>query len=281
LAGDFNIPSIAYNGNTWFASINTAGAGIYSTDGANWVVSNSSATAGANVIRSIASNGSLLVATAGVVAGSLIIYSYNGNNWTASGSGSGIFTDGYATVACNGSMWVAGSTQNKIAYSYNGISWTESAQGSALISASCTGNSGITNLTWNGTIWIGTLFCPSSTFNLVYSSDGINWTGGGGNILGYGTLASRRCLPFIGTNFQGNFQAAPTGPTGSGAPSSYFINTLDKNLYQYQGTTWNSILAMTSYNPTTPANWADSAPTTIGAALDRIAIALNTLTTPP
>jgi hypothetical protein len=283
-AGSSWIRDIAYNGNTWFVTVNNnAGGGIYSTDGTTWSVSGSPAAAGSNTILSIATNGSLFVATAGV-SSAVVIYSYDGNNWTSSASGSSIFSAGYASVACNGSMWVAGSTQNVIGYSYDGIKWTQSAQGSSLIS-SCSGG-GVLNLTWNGTIWIGTIYCPGSTFNIVYSPDGINWTPGvvsGTNptTTFFSACASRRALPFVGTNIQGNFQASPTGPTGAGSPSSYFLNTVNANLYQYQGTGWNSVLAMAAYNPTTSANWAGTAPTTIGAALDRIAIALNTLSTPP
>jgi hypothetical protein len=276
LAGSTNILSIAYNGNTWFASVNSAGAGIYSTDGVNWEVANTSAAAGSNTILSVASNGSLFVATAGI-ASAVVIYSYDGNNWEVSATGSTIFSSGFAKVASNGFMWVAGSTQYILGYSYDGINWTQSAQGSSLI----TNNGGITNLSLNGTTWIG-VGLVGGTFNLVYSTDGITWSTGVVSGTNPGTTtfnasASRRCLPFIGTNLQGNFQAAPTGPTGSGAPSSYFLNTANANLYRYQGTGWTGISGLNNYVPTVSANWTGTAPTTITEALDRLAAGLVAL----
>ena len=200
--------------------------------------------------------------------------------WYNSTSGTNIFLGAGPSLGCSGNMFVAavGSTASQatgiLAYSYDGINWTQSVQGSALL-ASFGNYVGVKSFTWNGATWIGALG-SNSTFGLIYSPDGINWSQGNASY-NVQRIASRRPLPYIGTNIQGNFQAAPTGPTGAGSPSSYFLNTANANLYRYQGTGWTGISGLNNYTPAVSGNWTGTAPTTIAGALDRLAAGLVAL----
>jgi hypothetical protein len=224
-------------------------------------------------------NGVVFVASAGGSQAN-IAYSYDGNTWFNSTSGTTIFLDAGATIGCSGFMFVAaagsisGSTTGVLAYSYDGINWTKSTQGSALL-ASLGNYVGIRGFTWNGTYWIGCI-ASGSNFGIIYSTDGITWTRIANSYYAI-KVASRHTAPFIGDNISGNFQASPTGPTGLGSPSSYFLNTTSRNLFQYRGTGWTGIYNSNNYTPAVAGNWTGAAPTTLTGALDRVAAALVSL----
>ena len=154
------------------SNINTI---AYSSDGFNWIGSSSGNTIFSNA-SGVAWNGTMWVA---VGSGSnTIAYSSDGITWIGSTSGNSVFTSqGQGIgIAWNGTMWVAvggantGSI-NTIAYSYYGATGWIGVTGSDNFF-----NYGF-GVAWNGTMWIAVGGGDSRPNTIVYSYNGINWTG--------------------------------------------------------------------------------------------------------
>ncbi len=208
-----SIGGVRWNGSIWLAPGRTASnvSYYYSYDGINWVsvlIPNSPL----NQCNGFGWNGSMWIAGAtanGAVVKPTLGYSYDGINWSTTGITSIFSTNGTA-IEHNGSIWVAvGENNNSIAYSLDGFSWV--GLGTSFI------GTGGSSIIWNGEIWvatglgniiavsydginwfnstnIGTLTvpviyaiawsgfrfvasCGGTTNTLIYSTDGITWTG--------------------------------------------------------------------------------------------------------
>ena len=187
--------AVAWNGTLWVAgggNSGNIGAIAYSPNGINWTSTTSPITA---VVKALAWNGSLWVAggqnTSSVGA---LATSPDGITWTSRTSP---ITNIVTSVAWNGSLWVAGGsntgTTGAFATSPDGITWT---------SATCPITNVVNAVAWNGSVWAAGGQNSDGSGVLAYSVDGSNnWTTvttpTNTNI---NALASRRILPYVGTN---------------------------------------------------------------------------------
>jgi len=198
----------------------------YSYDGITWTPIPT--TTGYTYTYSVATNGTMFVATGSVPNGGYAYmgYSYNGINWYAVYLGSGIWYNVNQSrpnsVIWNGTMWVmvGGSAGGGIGYSYDGINWFNSPQNRGSI---FTGNAFLvgTNYGVNPKPFIQhpTLAFGSGTNTIAYSPDGITWTG-----LGTTVFSTAGYCGF----WSGSFWVAG----GQGG------NTM---AYSYDGIQWSSI----------------------------------------
>lgn len=164
------INALAWNGSVWVAGGN--GSKIsYSTDGQNWTPA---LAVPLGQVLGIGSNGSRFVAVSEVGSGNSVAYSDDGSTWT--GAGNPFSTYGRA-VAYNGSRWVIGGGTNKataIQYSDdNGVTWTSASLPSFLTSGF------VFNIAWSGTRFVAVSNFDNgvNTVPVLYSTDGITWTG--------------------------------------------------------------------------------------------------------
>jgi N-acetylneuraminic acid mutarotase len=97
-----------------------------------------------------------------------ILYSYNAETFSSmSVPGSKI-----ASIANNSSIYV-GIGSGGVFYSYDGLNWNNSSSGTALINNSSSAQIG--KVVWNGSIWVAV--GNGSAYTIIYSFDGITWTG--------------------------------------------------------------------------------------------------------
>ena len=168
------------NGTQWLAGGMGTNTLAYSSNGITWTGIGLAMfnTAG----RYAAWNGSKW--TAAGVGTNKIAYSTNGITWT--GLGNKLWANGAYAIAWNGTRWVAGGndTNNTLGYSTDGITWTASPSGNRTYTTSAEGR-----IAWNGSMFVaGTNICtgascPDASGNtLMYSNDGIVWTGLGHTI---------------------------------------------------------------------------------------------------
>ena len=184
-------------------------------------------------------------------------------------------------------MWFAGgSGTNQLIYSYDGITWTASASGNTFFTS-------VLSIAWNGSLWVvgGAVDGGGS---IGYSPNGTTWTvaPSAASFDSFWTLASRRVAPYIGysigggptgyTGYTGNTgptgDTGNTGPTGDTGPTG---PTGDTGPTGPTGDTGPTGPVPSDYTPTTPADWTGTAPTTIQAALDRLAAGLVALSIYP
>ena len=145
---------------------------IYSTDGQNWVPSE---TGLADACLAIAYDGFTWLAGGMDSTGHItIVYSSNGRTWLPNAGGSTKFTQVCSALATNGSLWVGGgrATDTLIGFSYDSLIWYTAEIGSLI-----TGTN-ITAIAYNGLLWLA----GASTYNngsvpnaLVRSFEGIHW----------------------------------------------------------------------------------------------------------
>jgi hypothetical protein len=228
-----------WNGSMWVATgsnIGSTGNTIaYSYDGKTWIP----ATTGGTIFTfatAIVWNGTMWIVGGNSTTGFCIATSIDGINWYQTTS-SNIIGNVY-DIAWNGKMFVAvGETTNTIAYSYDGFNWTGVQNSLTIFTRS-------DKVYWNGTMWIavGTfgatgvdmanVISGSNTKNaIVYSYDGINWTGAPtstGIFSSYG-------FGIAYNNKRANTITFPRKLMVAGGASS--TNPLS---YSYDGKTWTS-----------------------------------------
>jgi len=129
----------------------------------NWnATTNSFSTTG----YGIAWNGRIWVAVG--EGGSTIRYSINAQTWT-NASGTLFSTNGY-DIAWNGHIWVAvGKGGVFVVYSYDGMTW----ESGIIINPNSVTILEAKSVTWNGILWIATIFTLSG--DVMTSYDGITW----------------------------------------------------------------------------------------------------------
>lgn len=182
---------ILWNGNMWIVvgkGDNTNTNMVYSYDGMNWTSNQLTASASTSTIRSIATNGSMILCCDD--GSNSLYYSYNGLNWSSIQIS--YFTTLYAIYWYNNKWVISGSgSTTTFAYSYDGLNWFNS---NSKIYDICRG------ITHNGTVWVstGTPSTPSTGNTLAYSYDGINWTGVGTSMFsenGFGISSNYQIVP--------------------------------------------------------------------------------------
>ena len=99
-----------------------------------------------------------------------VLYSYNAETFTP------VDTSGIklASIANNSRLYV-GIGSGGVFYSYDGLNWINSSSGTSLINNSSVAQIG--KVIWNGSLWVAV--GNGSAYTIIYSSDGINWTGVG------------------------------------------------------------------------------------------------------
>jgi hypothetical protein len=97
-----------------------------------------------------------------------VLYSYN----DAQASTFDVSNATLASIAYNSTLYV-GIGKGGVFFSYDGIHWSNSASGTALINN--TSASQIGKVVWNGSLWVAV--GNGASYTIIYSSDGINWTG--------------------------------------------------------------------------------------------------------
>lgn len=99
-----------------------------------------------------------------------ILYSYNAETFTP------VDTSGVklASIATNSKLYV-GIGAGGVFYSYDGLNWINSSSGTSLINNSSIAQIG--KVVWNGSLWVAV--GNGSAYTIIYSSDGIAWTGVG------------------------------------------------------------------------------------------------------
>jgi hypothetical protein len=101
-----------------------------------------------------------------------LLYSYNAETFSSvTVSGAKL-----SAVANNSSIYVGIGTGG-VFYSYDGLHWLESSTGTDLIDSS--GTAQIGKVAWNGSIWVAVGY--GTAYTIIYSSDGITWTGAATN----------------------------------------------------------------------------------------------------
>ena len=242
----YSLKSIAYgNGIFVFASQIV----IYSVDGITWTESTSGTTArGTGNVLVVCWNGSFFLGGGNALGGGantgMIIRSTDGITWTnpSVNINSGVVSD----ITWNQQTFVAGvvNLASPYIYSTDGLTWGNGT-------GSSFPNSYI-GVTWNGTYFVAGGGNGGST-RMHYSTDGITWTvsTSGNSVCPVPrNFASKNVLPFTPANL---VYVGPVGPTGPTGPSPYI--------------------------PATSGNWVAPVPTTLAAAIDRMAAAVSTLRT--
>jgi len=118
-------------------------------------------------------NGKIWVAGGQSSSVGVIAYSYDGINWTIATQS--ILTIIVWGIAWNGNIFVAvGGGANVVAYSYDGITWNAgvSSGGGALMGTAY-------NVAWGQKYFVAVGQGSTPTNTVIYSTDGINWTGVG------------------------------------------------------------------------------------------------------
>ena len=222
ISNNYFINTIVWNGSIWLAgcNINNDILLLSSNDGIKWSSVNTIIT-GFTSINCLAWNGTLWVA--GGYNSTSIIYSYDGIIWQNSNN---TFFNECTCIAWNGLMFIAGDGPNyfsgtsNMSYSYDGINWVSINMTGLL--QSCY------SVACNGSLWVACGFCNlPNNFSIIYSRDGINWTG---SCLSFGL--SGICTKVI---WNGSIWVLSTGS------SSPFI------LYSKDGIIWNSTGTTFSY----------------------------------
>ena len=137
---DYQVQTVAYNGQLWVAGGGITNTLAYSADGLSWTACASGIFP--TVCNAVVWNGILWVA-AGGLNGTSIAYSYDGINWTASASANAIFTREAYTVSWNGSIWTStgrdsSTFTNRVINSYDGINWTVNTGANTIIGGAVT-----------------------------------------------------------------------------------------------------------------------------------------------
>jgi len=272
--------AIAWNGSMWVAVGDGTNKIAYSYDNINWTAAASGNSHFSYNCKDVAWNGSMWVAI-GASSVSPIAYSYNGINWTASASSDtafapdgGFVVQGHS-IAWNGTLWVAGAQGDggrTIAYSSDGINWTLSASGSSFIVYETFA------VAWNGLMWVaaGNSYAANP---MAYSYDAITWYAGLGSVPQYAfSVAWNGSLWVVGGQDNRVYNSTDgitwSSSTSGNAIFSTYCNALaSRRVLPYVGTSPTHI----SYIPATSGNWASPAPTTLKAAIDRLAAAVSTL----
>lgn len=165
------ISSIAYNGTIWLASAQNAAIYLtYSTDGITWTaVSNGLPTGICGIaIGSIVWANSFWLICVSVPTGYNIYKSTDGLNWTlASANRQFHFLRFFKNK-------FYGVLQNSVSTSTDGVTWTSAGFNYNVPLGG--GYAGITDLQWDGNIWISTHVWNGVTYPIYTSTDGINWT---------------------------------------------------------------------------------------------------------
>ena len=146
---------------------------IYSTDGQNWVPSE---TGLADACLAITYDGFTWLAGGIDDTGHItVVYSSNGRTWLPNIGGSTKFTQVCSALATDGSLWVGGGrgTNTLIGFSYDSLTWYTAETGALL-----TGTN-ISAIAYNGLLWLA----GASSYNngavpnaLVRSSEGAHWS---------------------------------------------------------------------------------------------------------
>ena len=160
---------------------------FWSYDATTWTNIALDTTMHSNSVNAVGYGNGLFVAignsTSSNVPGT-IIYSYNGMKWyDASGSGFTGANGGYGLAYANG-IWVAGGSNtvtggNILSYSTDGINWYYANN---TILTTLTNHTYYTDITWqsNAVTYQNGYWHACGTYNtkaIVYSTDGINWSG--------------------------------------------------------------------------------------------------------
>jgi hypothetical protein len=146
------------------------------------------------------------------------------------------------SAVSNGKVWVMGGYANQgVIYSANGVDW--------LPSVNFNSNTGYT-ITYNGSVFIASSyqtnpFNASTNQRILTSSDGLNWTV---------------------SSSGGTLFASSMNVTLSPGQYTSQLSVLNNNLLQ---------LASIPYTPNDATSWDTPAPTTLAAAIDRLAAALS------
>ena len=198
----------SYDGNTWFPCTNN-----FTNLGINTVV---------NLLSSW--NGTLFLGFGNflLTVGNQYIYSYDGIYWFAQ-SASINLTGVPSCILWNGLFWIAGgvsSTKGSFITSYDGINWINTliTYRPSLFPA----NSTVTDLFWNGSIYIAILQITSSYASLYYTYDLTTWT----QVPGLG--GSSYYNPTITWN--GSLWISYSSSTATGGTQSMY--------YSYNGINW-------------------------------------------
>ena len=247
--------SVAWNGKMWIVVGSGSNNLAYSYDGITWT---GTSLSGATQLNSIAWNGSMWL-TAGA-GNPNIFWSDNGINWIAI-TNEKFGTAGYA-IAWNGNVWVGGGDNNTngLVYSYEGMSWFNAYPNNIIVvsllwngemwfAGSNNGNlfysatglgwhtksltnlcTGIYGIAFNGlrqnTITFSrnlTIAAGNGIYPMVYSTDGMTWTG-----VEYNYLTSCSAVAFNGKMW-----------LAGGASSS--LVTGASLAFSYDGINWNPI----------------------------------------
>jgi len=225
-----NVMAYTYDTKTWYPSIS-----------ANTIFGPS------NTCNAVTWNGSLWVAGGdGPLA--RIAYSSDGINWTASASAAALIELAINTVVWNGALWLAGGsntdtipTRNKIIHSYDGKHWYASESQRALLTY-CSG------LAWNGKIFVA-VGGSSGGGAIIYSTNGIDWTGGISPFSGAGIsiACSSTMWVAVGTGSGTNVVYSYDGFDWVSSASGSALITLQGYSVAYNGSMW--VIASTGANP--------------------------------
>jgi hypothetical protein len=163
---------IAWNGTIWVAAGGPGSVRLgYSYDGITWTES-ANGNSILDIVYGVAWGGGMWVACGRNGISVRLGYSYDGITWTASPYEDTRFNAVIISVAWGGGVWVAGGGGIiKVLYSYDGIIWN---------SGTLSGGSTVYDMAWNGTLFLGAggSYTPSVPGKrIIYSSNGINWTG--------------------------------------------------------------------------------------------------------
>jgi hypothetical protein len=277
---------ISYDGINWTSSINNplsngGGTGI-AWNGYIWVGT------GSNYLTS---NGVVLTNTT-----ASIVISSDGMNWFKASNDVFVADIPYSAeangIAWNGSYWVAvGRAQAlgsalTVAVSPDGYNWTAASNNP--FSAPSGGGTTISKgnkIAWTGSKWLAVGVTASNEYSMAVSTDGYNWTYPSANPFTGGTCT--------GITWNGSYWIACAN-TGSIATSPDTINwtlrptsvndaarlaVASRIVLPYLGK--NIIPAATTnlYIPANPGIWVSPPPSTIQAAIDRLASFLSAFTT--
>jgi len=169
----------------------------YSADGITWKAVKDPKIV--NYILHVAyGNGIWLASTNGTGNGNSMAYSSDGITWTA-------INEKINSSCVNGITWgggkfVAACNDGVIAYSVNGLNWKNVAD------TTFGSKDGINSVAWNGNKYIAVGFrLGSSGKYYAYSSDGITWTAGSGNLGSRDQIAFGGGVWIVGSNWAAGF----------------------------------------------------------------------------
>lgn len=180
---------IVWNGRTWVAcgsQTGTVGQTAFSTDGITWSTSPTSSIVFGSGVRCVcvAWNGYTWLGVGDTSGnGNTIAYSMDGNVWVPVPSSMNYITKNGFSLAWNGKIWVAGGDTD---YTGNNIAYTADPLGrTGWVPLGLPVFGGTLSIKWTGKQFIAT--GSNSTGGIgnttAYSSDGINWVGGGSQVM--------------------------------------------------------------------------------------------------